>query len=186
MHISRRRLLSVLATTTATLTGCIGSDGGSNSTNSSQRDGEALQNVETDPSFEKLRSTTGETAVRSPTVEPDKEAGWAPIHWLINSAKDYFILNISSEAEGIRDVRELLEETDFSSESVLVHQYHIEECLTRHVRSIRWDETGVGVNYVAKDRKTNCEIDVFDVEASFVRIPGDIKEIGYFGSSITQ
>ena len=183
MQPSRRGFLSLLAAAAATSSGCLSNE--DNST-TEQDDEDHLQNTEQNPSSEKLRNTTGEIAVTSSAVEPDEEAGWAPMYWLINSAKDYFVLDIPSDVEGRSEVRGMLEETDFSSNTVLVQQYNIDECLTRDVESVRWDETGVRVKYVGRDRQTDCEGGVFDVEATFVRIPGEVRELGYFGSSISQ
>lgn len=181
MQPSRRGFLSLPAAAAASSAGCLGN--GEDST-TEQNDG-VLQNTEQNPSFEKLRNSSGEMAVRSSAVEPDEEAGWAPMHWLINSAKDYFVLDIPSEVEGRTEVRGMLENTDFSTNAVLVHQYNVEECLTRDVKKVQWDETGVRIEYVARDRQTDCEADAFDVEATFVRIPGEVRELGNFESSVS-
>lgn len=182
MHPSRRGFLSLLAAATATPSGCLGN--GDDST--TEQDDGTLRNTEQDPSSEKLRNTSGEIAVTSSAVEPDQEAGWAPMHWLINSAKDYFLIDIPSGVEGKTEVRGMLEDTDFSSNSVIVNQYNVKECLTREVERVQWDETGVRVEYVGRNRQTDCEAGVFDVEAAFVKIPGEVGEIGYFGSSVSQ
>lgn len=179
---SRRDVLGCLTGLVAATAGCSSaSDSRRESTRPTER---MLPNGTESPPVRSLRNPTGDAAVRSTAVTPVSDVGkWTPGHWLVTSDDDRRALVFAPEAEGVAEVEAFLARTDFAAETVLVFQRTVPACLTRTVEEVRWDDDGVSLRWDTEERGTACDSNApDDVEALFVRIPGAVTELDYFGS----
>lgn len=143
-----------------------------------------------EPPYRQLRHSAGEPALRSSAVSPP--SGWESARWVVTSSEERDAIDVSSEATGTAEAREFLRDTDFSTETVLVHQYRLDDCVGRQLDRVRWTDSEDGpdgtftiqMEYAMRDR--DCQGDDADaVEATLVRLPAAIAQVGEFRALTT-
>ncbi|WP_379732258.1 hypothetical protein [Halolamina salina] len=145
-----------------------------------------------DPESVTVRHAGGEPAVRSTLVSPTME--WDSERWLVGSRDELEALYFSADATGVDAAEAFLAGTDLSAESVLVHQYRVDECVDWELQRLQWREAEQGpagsvaveLRYESTERGSDCERgDDEDVAATFVRIPATFERVTRFGSWVS-
>lgn len=162
--------------------------------------------VET-PETQTVRNPDGTPAVRSAKHSPEEDmfessASWAYEDWLISTSQERSAIKFAKATTSIEAATEFIASTDFSEQTLLIHQYNIGECETRSLEMLKWTPetdgerrggTAVRLNYRPHIRDTDCKGDSspdstgppyssgsYESEATFIRVPGQIQEIGPF------
>ena len=185
---SRRTVLRALPVVLTGLAGCTQMNAESTPTPAPTEP--TFSNDLTDPPYRQLRHSEGEPALRSSAHSPP--SGWESARWVVTSPEKRNALDFSSEANGTEEARQFLRDTDFSTETVLVHQYRLDGCVGRQLDRVRWTESEDGpdgtftvqLEYTMSDRDCQRD-DAEDVEATLVRIPAEIAQLGEFRALTT-
>lgn len=141
--------------------------------------GELPPEATTDFQVRSLRSPLGEPFVRfggDDTDDIDDERSHRRHREFILSDERAAAVEFDAadvDPEDREDVRSFLEETDFETASVVVHQRPIEACYTRRVEyvTVREDRYYIRFCRRLKPATTPCEADETELEALFVRVP---------------
>lgn len=91
---------------------------------------------------------------------------------LINES-DLERIEFTEDVTGGASAKELLETTDFTTESVILHQRTVEECYLLHLQYVvaRPDEYRIQFCQVLRDADVECRADVSVMQATLIRIP---------------
>lgn len=179
---SRRRLLQSTAALLglSALAGC----GGSSSSTGTARagpDADPPADAVTDPTHVSLRNTERAPIVRDSesTESTESTSGtdassqfdrWQ--HELIADAERAASLSFA-DVDGVDEARQLLDETDFESETVYIEGHVVAECYERELCWIRWTDSGIETDYarILRDVDVACEADAEDFVTNLIRIP---------------
>lgn len=165
-HFSRR---SFLATTGVFLSGVsAGCTGNSGSSFSSQEVGagripsDALDEYE----YIHLRNSRAEPII---TIDDTNRRS----RLLLFSESDLDRIEFTENLNGSAEAKELLESTDFTTESVILHQRTVEECYLLHVEYVvaRPDQYRIQFCQVLQDVDVACRANVSVMQATLIRIP---------------
>lgn len=157
------------------------------------------------PESSQVRNTEGNPAVRSSASSPGEDlyessAGWEYEDWLVTAPRERDALAFAGATTGVDAARDFLVGTDLSEETLLVHQYNVPTCKTRHLERLEWrtDATcgavecvELSLDYEEASRETDCrQTDADDGppysagsyanETTFVRIPARVQSYGAF------
>lgn len=207
--LSRRDVLRLSPTALLGLAGC-----SAGTTDADERDSatptagepEFTHSVDS-PKSATVRNPEGNPAVRSSARSPEENAfesaaAWNYEDWLITSPREGDALEFSDSATGVDSTTALVADTDFSQETLLVHQYNVPACETRRPVRIRWggdftcgdvECVGIRLQYDRRQRGDDCESSAesppypegtYDSEAAFVRVPAQIQSYGRFGYQV--
>lgn len=178
---SRRALLTGMGTGIVTaLAGCSASE-----THQSQPDGGTLV---TDHETATTRSSDGRPPVVAPrqnngaTSDADESPTTSEplsIH-TIESESEAAEIEFIEDATNVGSVRQLLDETTFANESVLLYQTHISECYRLKLNYVTRDDDDPDIQFcqVVRDADVDCERTATDHVAAFVRLPFPGDEYG--------
>lgn len=181
---SRRALLAGMGTGIATvLAGCSASE-----THQSPPPDDGT--LVTDHVTVTTRSSDGRPPVVAPRENNNGDTGDADgspttseplsIH-TIESESEAAEIEFAEDATNVTAVRQLLEETAYASESVLLYQTHIGECYRLKLNYVtRDDDPDVQFCRVVRDAEVDCERSARDHVAAFVRLPFPGDEYGGF------
>lgn len=202
---SRRDVLRLASVAALGLAGC---SAGENADGVSSPTASVVTHSNTveDPKSAVVRNPTGEPTVRSPVESPgedlfEDEASWAYEDWLVRNPDERTALVFANAARGVEDAEEFAAETDFETETLLVHQYNLAACETRRLESLRWSTgrscgdatcTHIDLEYDATDDESECEDEspggppypeeTRENAATLLRIPARIESYGSLGS----
>lgn len=119
---------------------------------------------------------------------------WAPEEWLVTSPDDRDAVDLPTGGIGVDAAKRFVDDTDLSGQSLLIHQYNVEECRTRQLERLAWGTAAedrprgglaVRLEYIVTKQDTNCQHDGRDdVEATLVRLPIRVERLDYFESSV--
>ena len=204
---TRRDVLGVSAAALGGLAGCGVRGTGSRETRSPTAAEREYEHDVGNPESVRVRNPGGEPAVRSSAHTPgedifEEEASWAYEDWLVHSASGRSDLEFSASTTGTEEASAFVADTDLSSETVLIHQFAIDACLTRRLERLQWT-TGascgdvqcvdIRLTYDRTHHEAGCERTESETdgglgptpregsrhsEATFVRIPAKIESYG--------
>lgn len=186
---SRRHVLSGVAALLVGWSGCTDVDT-VNSSTPTLTEREFPHGVST-PLTRQARHPEGDPAVRSSVETPTR--GWSSTEWVVTSPRERDALVFSPDVTGVGGVKEFVDETDLSEQTLLVHQYSIEACRTRQLEQLQWREAAAGpertaihLEYATTERGGNCQREAHpSVEATFALIPNRVAQIGRFSSAVS-
>ncbi|SEW12209.1 hypothetical protein [Natrinema salifodinae] len=165
LHTTRRALLRAgTASTGVLIAGCAG---GSNADGSDRAD--PTERV-TDPETVSIRGSTDAPIVRKTGPDTDRDADGI---FVLREAADADALAYDRDSDGADDVDDLLAETEFDDESVIVYQDHVDGCYERRLEYVESGTATVELQFcrVERDAVVTCERDRKQVQATFVRAP---------------
>lgn len=140
--LSRRRLGKCLVGVSVGIGGCAEAETGARTPTATATEPSFPQGTDV-PSTRQIRHSTGDPAVRSSLVDLPSE--WSSVHWVVSSQREQGALEFTDETQGVPAAEEFVRETDLATETVLVHQYKVEECSTRQLNRLQWKKsTGPG------------------------------------------
>ncbi len=92
---------------------------------------------------------------------------------LLVNDNDLDRITIAEDLKGSGEAKELLETTDFTSESVILHQRTVEECYLLHLEYVvaRPDQYRIQFCQVLRDVDVSCRANVSVMQATLIRIP---------------
>lgn len=92
---------------------------------------------------------------------------------LLTDESDLERIEITEEVNGSTAAKELLETTDFTTDSVILHQRTIEECYLLHLQYVvaRPDQYRIQFCQVLRDADVQCRANVSVMQATLIRIP---------------
>lgn len=183
LHPTRRRLLSgITAGAVSVLAGCLGNFSDETAVEEEVDDaiGSPPPEATTDFQVRSLRTPVDEPFVgfgADDTDDVDDERSRRHRHreFVLSeeqaAAIEFDAVDVDPEAR--TDVRSFLEETDYETASVVVHQRPIEACYTRRIQyvTVREDRYYIRFCRRLKPAMTPCEADETELEALFVRVP---------------
>lgn len=163
------------------------------------------------PDSTKVRNPNGEPAVRSSTRSPEENlfestASWNYENWVVTSSGGQDALSFARATTGVEAATDFAAHTDFSEETLLIHQYNIGKCETRQPTRLRWGNgftcgdvscAGISLNYDQDTPSSGCQETAtasndsppysegsYDNESTFVRIPAQIQSYERFRSQV--
>jgi len=210
LHPTRRAVLRASVAAVAGFAGCSTRDPDPEGTPTPTAGEPAYDHSVAPPESAVVRNPEGEPAVRSSARSPEEgayesTASWTYEDWLVTTDEQRDALEFAAAAEGAAAAREFAAATDLSGQTLLVHQYDVDECLTRRLDRLEW-----GTGFSCGDREcaaiflTYERVEAGDGcagtdtaladgppysdeshanEATFVRIPDAIGFYGRFGTS---
>lgn len=174
LHHTRRRLLGGVITSVATvLAGCYGESD----------DRTEIEQEASDRRTEPPPEATLDYRVRSlraPVEEPFVGFGQGESERPRHRSREFVLseeraaaIEFEVEHEDTEAIRNFLEETDYESASVVVHQRSIEACYTRRVEYVTVQEDRYYARFCRrlKPATERCEADETEMEALFIRVP---------------
>ncbi|WP_435360468.1 hypothetical protein [Haloarchaeobius sp. DFWS5] len=208
-RLSRREILHLSSIGLAGLAGCAGqgpNDSGGKTPTATAGE-PTYSDVVDSPASVTVRNSEGKSAVRSTEHSPEEnlsesEPQWDYEDWLVTSTAEGEALEFQSTTTGGDEAATFVADTDFASETVVVHQYNISPCETRRPNRLKWGENfscggatcaGIYLGYEEEDVDDECEDDEsfggppssddpHDSEAALVRIPDQLRSYGRFSS----
>lgn len=182
--ISRRHALQSTVALVSAFAGCSSETTPSPTPTSGDVPADAITN----PPRVRLRNPSLEPIAwnesRSPTAGDTELDRWR--HILVTNPRTAESLTFAA-VDDVSTARQLLQETDFDSETVYVEERVIDECSTEHLCWVRWTETSIATSYATtyRDADVACKADSEDVITHFVRLPVALSEraISQFESS---
>ena len=163
------------------------------------------------PDSIRVRNPEGKPAIRSSAHSPEENvsessASWDYEDWIVTSPSERNALNFPQAANGAEAARDFIAATDLSEETLLVHQYNIDECETRQLDRLKWSNdvscgdvecVGLYLTYEPTERDSDCQDndsddsdsppdreDSHDSETTFIRIPTQIQSYGSFSVQV--
>lgn len=152
------------------------------------------------------RNPKGVPAVRSAVESPTEDshestAAWNWEEWLVPNEQSAAALTFSLETREIDAIRAFITDTDFSTETLLIHQYNVGNCRTMALTNLRWTDTTCGdrectrlkLQYEQSVREECAEHETnenesppyaegtYANEATIIRIPANVESFGQFG-----
>jgi len=183
--VRRREIVAGLLTASATIAGC-------SSRSRSGTTGENASPTATEQSFDETLLDPSSTQLRregdDPVVITSEESPrtWTDSHWSIDTESDREGIEFRVDSD-VDEVTSLLNDTNYDSESVVVHQYVVpDDDITFELASVMWtelagsppDSYNMQFEYltVSTDRQPSTT-----VEATFARIPQNVADLHSFG-----
>ena len=174
-----------MLTASATLAGC-------SSRSRSGTTGENESPTVTEQSFDETLRAPSSTQLRregdDPVVTTSEESPrtWTDSHWSIatESGREGVEFRVDS---GVDEATSVLDNTDYDSESVVVHQYVVpDDDITFELESVTWteladstpDSYNMQFNYLAVPTDGQPST---TVEATFARVPQNVADLHSFG-----
>lgn len=188
---TRRQALASLGLLLTGMSGCSGVED-TTATASPTASERSYAGRDDDPTSRTVRNPTGDPAVRSTLADGWPE--WDDTHWLVASRDDRDALYFADGAEGVDDARSFVDDTEFATELVLVHQHPVDACDRWALERLRWGEAGgdapagsgdVELGYRRTEREDCDEDSGEDVAATFVRVPARFEQVTRFGFGVS-
>ena len=181
----RREIVAGLLTDSATIAGC-------SFRSRSSTTGENTSPTATEQSFDETLFGPSSTRLRrdgnDPVVTTSEESPrtWTDSHWSINTESDREGVEFRVDS-GVDEATSVLDNTDYDSESVVVHQYVVpDDDSTFELESVMWTELA-GSTSDSYDMQFDYLVVSTDgqpsttVEATFARIPQNVADLHSFG-----
>ncbi|WP_435118122.1 hypothetical protein [Halolamina sp. C58] len=191
MARTRRQALLGAGALLAGLSGCSGVDDGTATPTATAGERTYDEGIG-EPVSRTVRTAAETAAVRSTLVDP--VGGWTDSQWLVADRDDREALYFADGAAGVDAALSLIEDTEFASALVLVHQHPVDACERWELERLAWGEDAdapagsadVELRYRAVDREADCEPDPRgDVAATFVRVPARFERVTSFGVRVS-
>ena len=187
---TRRQTLAAAGALLAGLSGCSSRDDTTPTATAGER---SYDGTVDDPTSRTVRNPDGEPAVRSTVVNPFPE--WTDTDWLVRDRDEREALYFAADADGVDAALSLVDDSDFSSSLVLVHQHPVRHCEEWSLEGLRWGDADAGapagsaaveLSYDAIEREDDCGgDDDRDVAATFVRVPARFERVTEFGFGVS-
>lgn len=165
LRTTRRALLTTGAASLGILiAGC------ASSSNADGSDREGSTERVTDLESVSLRGNTSAPIVRKTGPDTDGNADGI---FVLRDAADADALAYDRDSDGADDVDDLLAETEFDDESVIVYQDRVDGCYERRLEYVESGTATVELQFcrVERDAVVACERDREQMQATFVRAP---------------
>lgn len=189
--VPRREFLTTSALLSLT-TGCLSSHPSSSDTTpaTATRTEQKYTNRTTTAETSKLQNKHAPPIRTTESVQSDE---WTDAEWIVSSDADQEKLTYTSGTDGLDASKEFLSQTNYATDSVVVHQYTIENRFTYELQQVKWSASspnpGADIK-VLYDRnkqsgpgKTTGEQ---TVETTLIRLPDDVTQINYFAYGTTD
>lgn len=186
---TRRQALGSTAGLVCGIAGCSTSSGSDPVTPTVTESDLAYSNCAADLDTIQIRNTEGKLPIRSTTHSGGEKltntAGYSDV-WYVSNPTQRQALTYETASDDIQEVKDFIDNTDLSSHTVAIYQFHFDSCATVDVEFAKWEEIdrgeheGYSIAIKARHSSRDGECDSVPsehIEATVIRIPADINEI---------